>query len=140
MAWLAATPKPPEGSRLSEQWDRVDPDAKKSRADRMGKAAAASAMPPNPMPHITERLIEMGLVEVAGMGAVPLSWSTLSAWSQMTGVRLCPWEARTMRRLSAEYLAEGRRAEDMTCPPPWAAPVSEVEISSEQAALERVLG
>lgn len=140
MAWLAATPKPPEGSRRAEQWDRVDPASKLSRAQRMGKAAAEAAMPPNPMPHIIERFLEMGMVEAAGMGTVALSWSTIAAWSGMTGVRLCPWEARTIRRLSVEYLAEGRRAEDETCPPPWAAPVSRVEIDAERAALERVLG
>jgi len=140
MAWLAATPKPPEGSRQAQRWDSVEPEEKKSRADRMGKVAAAAAMPPNPMPHITERFIEMGMIEAAGMGTVPLSWSTIAAWSHMTGVRLCPWEARTIRRLSTEYLAESRRAEDMTCPPPWKAPVSDVEIATERRTLEMVLG
>ena len=140
MAWLAATPKPPEGSKQAERWDKVDPAAKKSRAARMSKKAAEAAMPPNPMPHIIERFMEMGMVEAAGMGTVPLSWSTIGAWSQMTGVRLCPWEARTIRRLSVEYLAEGRRAEAMTCPPPWKAPVSTADIASERAALESVLG
>lgn len=140
MAWLAATPKPPEGMKKAERWDSIDPAEKMSRAERMGKVAAEAAMPPNPMPHMVERFIEMGMVEAGGMGTVPLSWSTLSAWSQMTGVRLCPWEARTIRRLSVDYLAEGRRAEDMTCPPPWHPPVSEAETSRERAALESVLG
>ncbi len=140
MAWLAATPKPPEGSRRAERWENQPASAKKSRAERMGKKAAEAAMPPNPMPHIIDRFVEMGMVEAAGMGTVALSWSTLSAWSQMTGVRLCPWEARTIRRLSVEYLAEGRRAETETCPAPWKAPVSNVDIASERAALEMVLG
>ncbi|MEK9213131.1 phage tail assembly chaperone [Sphingomonas sp. 2378] len=97
-------------------------------------------MPPNPMPHLIERFMEMGMVEAAGMGTVALSWPTIAAWSQMTGVRLSPWEARLIRRLSVEYLAEGRRAEVETCPAPWKAPVSKAEIEAERAALERLLG
>ncbi|WP_343526745.1 hypothetical protein [Sphingomonas sp.] len=140
MAWLAATPKPPEGSRRAERWEKAPATTKRSRAETMGKKAAESAMPPNPMPHVIERFIEMGMVEAAGMGTVPLGWQTIAAWSQMTGVRLCPWEARTIRRLSVEYLAEGRRAEAETCPPPWKAPVSQADVDAERAALERLLG
>jgi hypothetical protein len=140
MAWLAATPKPAEGSRRAERWEKAPVATKRSRAESMGKKAAENAMPPNPMPHLIERFMEMGMVEAAGMGTVALSWPTIAAWSHMTGVRLCPWEARLIRRLSVEYLAEGRRAEAETCPAPWKAPVSKAEIDAERAGLERLLG
>jgi hypothetical protein len=97
-------------------------------------------MPPNPAPHIIDRLIEIGLTEAAGMGAVPVSWREINAWCERTRVDLLPWEARLIRRLSADYLAMSRKAESETCPPPWRAPVTEQERDSELARLRMVLG
>lgn len=97
-------------------------------------------MPPNPAPHLTDRLIEIGLTEAAGMGAGPISWLTIDAWKRSTGVPIDPWEARLLRRLSIAYHAEGRRAEDETCPPPWRAKVTALEREVEEAALRSVLG
>lgn len=97
-------------------------------------------MPPNPAPHIIARLIEIGLTEAVGMGAGPVSWLTIDAWQRVTLVRLPPWEARLIRRLSSEYIAEGRRAEEETCPPPWHAEVTRREIETETDRLRMVLG
>ncbi|MEH3046509.1 hypothetical protein [Sphingomonas adhaesiva] len=97
-------------------------------------------MPINPATHITDRLVEMGLTEAAGMAAVPLSWKEINAWCERTCVDLPPWEGRLMRRLSADYLAESRRAEDEFCPPPWLAPASEATIRAELRVLDMVLG
>lgn len=97
-------------------------------------------MPPNPMPHIVERLIEIGLTESNGMSAVPLSWQSIAAWQFDVGIRLAPWEARLIRRLSTEYLAEGRRAESENCPPPWRIEVTQREREIEQARLQMLLG
>ncbi len=97
-------------------------------------------MPPNPAPHITGWLIEMGLTQAAGMGAGPISSSELAAWQDNTGVRLAPWEARLIRELSRLYLAEGRLAESENCPPPWRAPVTQRELDIEEAQLRALLG
>lgn len=97
-------------------------------------------MPTNPAPHITDRLVEMGLTEAAGMGAVPLSWQTINAWCDGACVDLPPWERRLMRRLSGDYLKESRDAEAETCPPPWLAPASDATIAAEIRALDNVLG
>lgn len=106
----------------------------------MKKERIAPQMPPNPAPHIVERLIELGITEAAGMGAAPLSWREIDAWCNRTGVDLDPWEARLLRKLSAEYLAESRRAEDETCPPPWYNGPSRREVETEAARLTMVLG
>jgi hypothetical protein len=111
-----------------------------SRIDRLKRDKIVPAMPPNPAPHLIDRLVEMGLTEAAGMGVAPLSWLTIEAWQRVTAVRLTPWEARLLRRLSTEYIAEGRRAEDETCPPPWRAEVTKREIETEEARLRMVLG
>ncbi|MDF0540782.1 hypothetical protein PX699_00370 [Sphingobium sp. H39-3-25] len=137
MAWLHATPKPPEGSKRAKLADQA-PSI--SRIDQMQKRGLIPQMPPNPAPHIINRLIEIGLSEAAGMGAVPLSWREITAWQQATGVVLPAWEARLIRRLSTEYLAEGRRAESENSPPPWHAPVTPQELEIEEARLRMVLG
>jgi hypothetical protein len=97
-------------------------------------------MPPNPAPAITARLIEIGLTQAAGMGSAPLSWGEINEWQRATCVTLQPWEARLIRRLSTEYLAEGRRAESENCPAPWHTAPSQRAIETEQARLEAVLG
>ncbi len=98
------------------------------------------SMPPNPMPHLIDRLIEIGLTEAAGMGVVPLSWREIEAWQHNVHVALAPWEARLIRKLSVEYVAEGRRAESENCPPPWRAEVTAREREVEEARLRMVLG
>lgn len=93
------------------------------------------AMPPSRLPHVITRWIEIGLVAGGGMAPAALSWLEINEWQKATGVTLGPWEARTIRALSVAYIAEGRRAEEETCPPPWQAPVTAQERAAEEAAL-----
>ncbi|TCD04351.1 hypothetical protein EYB45_08505 [Erythrobacteraceae bacterium CFH 75059] len=97
-------------------------------------------MPPNPAPHIINRLVEIGLTEAGAMAPVPLSWREIHYWQQNTGVCLSAWEARTIRDLSVAYVAEGRRAEAMNCPPPWRAEVTQRERELDEARLEAMFG
>ncbi len=137
MAWLHATPKPDARSRRGREEPAT---ARLSRIDDLKRKKINPPMPPNPAPHITDWLIEMGLTEAAGMGAVPISSRELSAWQDNTCVRLAPWEARLIRELSKAYLAEGRIAESETCPPPWRAPVTQRELDIEESQLRMLLG
>ena len=139
MAWLQATPKPDPNSRrgkLAEQ----STAPRMSRIARMKRDKIVPPMPPNPAPHIIDRLIEIGLTEPAGMSAAPLSWREINAWCDRTAVDLPPWEGRLIRHLSAAYLAESHVADDENCPPPWKAPVTAREIEIEDAKLRAVLG
>jgi len=106
----------------------------------MRRQGLVPQMPPNPAPHITDRLVEIGLSEAAGMGVVPLSWPTIDAWMRVTGVALAPWEARLIRRLSADYVGMSHQAECETCPPPWRAPLTERHRAAEIENLRQVLG
>lgn len=137
LAWLQATPKPPAGSKRAKHFDQANA---LSRIDELKKNKVVPPMPPNPAPHMIERLIEIGLSEAAGMAAVPVSWVTIEAWQRITGTALAAWEARLIRRLSSDYLASSRLAESENCPPPWRAPVTEREIETEVQRLEMVLG
>lgn len=137
MAWLNATPKPPPGSKRAQTVDQMPLI---SRIDKLKRDKITPGMPPNPMPHIITRLVEIGLTEANGMGASPLSWREINEWQRATGVVLSPWEARLIRSLSLAYLSEGRKAESETYPPPWRAPVTQREIETEEARLRMVLG
>ena len=137
MAWLNATPKPAPGTKRAENAAKLP---KISRAEQMKKDKIPVRLPPNPVPAITEKLMELGLSEAAGMGAAPLSWKEIDAWCNRTAVDVPPWEARLIRRLSVEYVAESRRAEDENYPSPWRTEVSPQEIDTEEARLRMVLG
>jgi hypothetical protein len=137
LAWLHATPKPDEKTKRAKT---ADPVKTLSRLDQMKRDGVVPAMPFNPAPHILSRLIEIGLTESNGMGATPLSWREINEWQRAMSIELAPWEARLIRRLSVEYLTEGRRAESENCPPPWRAEVTQRERDLEQARLEMLLG
>lgn len=137
MAWLNATPKPDERTKRAKN-SEGRPTI--SRLEQMKRDKIPLQMPPNPAPHIVDRLVEVGLSEAAGMGIAPLSWQSLNAWQLATGVVLAPWEARLIRRLSVEYVAEGRRAESENAPAPWRTEVTAREMELELARLEMVLG
>ena len=54
------------------------------------------------------------------MGLGPVSFQEIDAWRRLSGVRLTPWEARTLRNLSREYAAELKAAESPTRLSPFA--------------------
>ena len=137
MAWLNATPRPDERTKAAEpKYERK----RLSRQEQMKKDGVPVRMPPNPLPHLVGWFVEIGISEANGMGASPLSWGEINEWQRATGVALSPWEARLIRRLSTEYLAESRKAESENHPAPWRAAPTQREREAEQRALERVLG
>lgn len=93
-------------------------------------------MPPlGGMNDLIKYLYEMGPVVAAGSGAGPVTFSEILAWCQLTGVALQPWEARLIRRLSAEYLSESHKAEKRDAQAPWRPEDVKPEPSSTQLAL-----
>lgn len=98
------------------------------------------AMPSNPLPHIVEWLIEMGITEATGMGPAPLSWREIEAWQRASAIELSPWEASLIRKLSIAYIGEGAKAESENCPAPWRSKVTKREIDISEAQLRSVLG
>jgi hypothetical protein len=49
----------------------------------------------------------------------PLTHAELRAWQDNTGVELNTWEARMLRRMSAEYAAESVKAAKPEAKPPF---------------------
>lgn len=54
------------------------------------------------------------------MGDSAITSGELGHYQENMGIRLSPWECRTLRRLSIDYLNESLRATKGDCPPPYA--------------------
>lgn len=106
----------------------------------MKKNHVRPKMPPNPLPHVIDRLVEIGLTEAAGMGMAPISWQTIAAWSRLTGIVLMSWEARLLRHLSMAYLTEFNAAGEEGRPAPFRTKVSQRETEVEREGLRAILG
>lgn len=63
-------------------------------------------------------LFEIGPTMAAGGYPGPITHEEILAWQELTGIELQPWEARFIKRLSGEHLAESHRAEKIDCPEP----------------------
>jgi hypothetical protein len=83
-------------------------------------------LPVNPAPYLTEWLFDLGPSSASSMGEAPVGYQDMAAWQAIIGVELLPWEARTLRRLSGEYLVGRHAAEDQACPPPYAGEIDDV--------------
>lgn len=76
-------------------------------------------MPPIDSPYIVEYLYEIGPAMASGFGSGPISNGEIESWQRVTGIELTSWEARTLSRLSREYLSESHKATEIDCPAPW---------------------
>lgn len=79
-----------------------------------------------PMPecdayYLAAYLFEIGPTAPAGTGEGAISHVDLAAWMGNTGIGLNAWEARTLRRLSMDYLSESHQATKRGHPAPWQA-------------------
>jgi len=124
-AWLNTRPKKADGDKS----DKSDPEP--TRREQLAKEGIAQpAMPPCQAEYLLGYLFEIGPAATAGMGEVPITHSEIRAWMLNTGIRLSPWEARTLRKLSQDYVNESHKATQRNCPAPWTA---------DGAALDRLL-
>jgi len=69
--------------------------------------------------YLLEYLFEIGPVMASGGGPAPVTHGEIAAWCDLTGIELSVWEARTLRRLSCDYLSESYRAEKADRAAPW---------------------
>lgn len=125
-AWLGAVPEAAPGARADA--------AKLSRRERIERDCGEIEMPPfDDGEYLIGYLYELGPTVAAGMGAGPVTFAEMAAWQAARGFELEPWEARLLRRLSVDYLAESHRATERNCPPPWGGSVA-VRVSHDRAA------
>jgi hypothetical protein len=91
-------------------------------------------MPPLSETWLYDRLMEIGPVDYAGMDREPLRWGTIAAWQDAIGIRQPPWVSRLMRRASAAWLSESRKAEKPGAPQPYQI---EETVAAERTVVDR---
>lgn len=105
----------------------------------MQERGAAIFWPPNPAPHITDWLLEIGPAFGTGMGERAIDWQDMRAWQELTGIELEPFEARTIRRLSQVFISARHEAKKPDCPIPYAGLREEI-ISQREKVAKRIKG
>lgn len=111
LAWLQAVPEAPEGSKAKRE-DRT-------RLARLQEEGIEVELPGAPLPYLLGYLYEIGPGMPGAMGEVPLSHGEIESWQRNTGIRLTPWEARTLRRLSIAHVEESYAARKREAPAPF---------------------
>lgn len=86
--------------------------------------------------HLLAHLFEVGPIAGGAGGIAAVSWSEMQAWQRQTGLDLQPWEVRTLRRLSADFANECRRAEAHDA----VSPMTIVSTERNRAAVARKIG
>ena len=69
--------------------------------------------------YILGYLYEVGPTMHSAFGEGPLTHTEIRDWQSNIGLALSPWEIRTLRRLSFDYLIQAQRAARPDCPPPY---------------------
>lgn len=67
-----------------------------------------------------------------GMGPTAVAWADLMHWQALSAVELDPWEARTLMRLSRDFVAQMDRAKEPTCPAPYSTGASNEQAVTDQ--------
>jgi len=83
-------------------------------------------------------LWDCGPTAAGGMGEAPLSHQDIWCWQENSGIELDAWEARMLRRLSGEYLAQCQASTSPQCPSPIAPP--ELSDDERNRVAEKVKG
>lgn len=115
IAWLNAVPDEPPKKVATPNI----PADTRTRRERFRDDRIDVEFPECDALHLVDYLWEIGPTMSMGMGAAPLTQSEIAAWQANTGIDLSAWEARTIRRLSSEFLYELQAATDRLRRPPW---------------------
>lgn len=104
VAWLNATLDPPkEQSKPSSKKRNEQPPI--TRKQKLTADGVELHFPPLwDEAYLLDILFDAGPVQPLGMGSAPLGYAEIKAWEHAQGVRLTPWEAGVLRRLSRAYL------------------------------------
>lgn len=66
-------------------------------------------------PEMLEWFFELGTCS----GKDPLTFQEMKSWSELTGTYLIPWAYKTLRKMSASYVAQMNRSIDIKEPRPF---------------------
>lgn len=111
IAWLDTRP------------DKADGDKSKTPEPTRRERLKKDGVDFPDLPHCTAiylaaYLFEIGPTVPTGMGDAPIPHSEIAAWQANTGIRLSPWEALTLRRMSVDFASECAAAQKRDCKSP----------------------
>lgn len=110
-AWLHTAPRPAFDGKPH---DPIKPPVARLPADDQRRTPPAIGL----YTHLLDYLQEAGTCTWDQGEPLPLPWSDLRAWQQMTKTPLTPWEATALQQLSAAYAHEVSAARDPQYPGP----------------------
>jgi hypothetical protein len=64
---------------------------------------------------LLQYLNELGWFKNSGEVVVPIEWSDIKAWSDVTETKISAWEAVTLIEMSNAYTAWRYKAKDVNC-------------------------
>lgn len=133
LAWLGAVPRDKDAAGVSTKAPLL------TRLERDKKQGIVHDMPPCPSQFLVSYLMEIGPMEISGESKLPISHREIHYWQQNSGVRLSPWQSKLLRRLSAEFVAESRRAEDPDCVSPLGKAPAKADLALVDRQVEAML-
>lgn len=60
--------------------------------------------PPSLIAYLWNWFLDLNIARTAGMEPNPITYQDFSAWSDVTGIRLSPWEVRVLKRLDSAFM------------------------------------
>lgn len=107
------------------------------------EAVRSEYMPDMPPVHdgayLLKRFLEVGPTLHTGMGECRLSHTEIRHWQENEGIRLTPWEARTIRRLSNDYMYASSLAEKPDAAAPWSEEFDPSELAIVAKSLKQTI-
>lgn len=110
LAWLNTAPVVETKGKRQDQPKRLD---------RFKAQKIEPALPENPASYLTDWLFDIGPTVPAGMSSAAIGYQDIAAFQSITGVEMMPWEAKLLRRLSGDFLAQLDRSKKPDCPAPY---------------------
>ena len=114
-AWLNTVPR----SDIDPTKKRTEPykTPTRTRLEQLQADGGKWRMPPVERgDYLLDYLWEVG---PCGSERSVITWHELTAWQAGLGIELKPWELRTLRGLSRDYVNQLYSSEKVDCPPPY---------------------
>lgn len=139
-AWLGAVPDPPPSAKKAKS---PAPPSTKTRLQRLKDAARDEDFQPEmPDPGSAQYLLDHFWTVGPSQGDEAISSGELAAYQRNMGISLSPWECRTLRRLSIDFINERQRATAHDSKSPWSeegGQVAKIIIAHDSRAAIRAL-
>lgn len=116
-AWLGAVPEPAPTAKKAKN---PAPPPTKTRLQRLKDAAGDELFEPEmPDPGAAQYLLDHFWTVGPSQGDEAISSGELESYQRIMGIALSPWECRTLRRLSIDFINERQRATAHGCKSKW---------------------